>query len=163
MILALGGNLAGSFASQEALFDAVLSRAPCAGLRVVKKSSWWRSAAWPDPRTPDYLNGVLIVETTLPPLEVLGVALKLEAEFGRARSQVNAPRTLDIDLVAYGRRTISSSELILPHPRAHERYFVMGPLAEIAPDWRHPVLDLTARDLAAAAPVGRDARPLEEG
>ena len=87
-------------------------------------------------------------------------ALKdVEARFGRVRTAPNAPRTLDLDLIALGRRVIERPELKLPHPRAHLRGFVMGPLAEIAPEWRHPVLERTARELADAAEIGVDAAP----
>ena len=72
----------------------------------------------------------------------------------------NAPRTLDLDLIAYGREISAARGLILPHPRAHDRLFVMGPLAEIAPGWVHPVLGRTAAELVVSATVGRDARPL---
>jgi 2-amino-4-hydroxy-6-hydroxymethyldihydropteridine diphosphokinase len=160
IILALGGNLAGDYSSLEALLEAALSGFPRAGLRVLRRSSWWRSAAWPDPTQSAYLNGVALVETTLGPREVLAAALATERAFGRSRSRPNAPRTLDLDLIAYGRQVIDEPGLNLPHPRAHERRFVMGPLAEIAPDWLHPVLGRTAAELAARATVGSDAQPL---
>jgi 2-amino-4-hydroxy-6-hydroxymethyldihydropteridine diphosphokinase len=83
-----------------------------------------------------------------------------EQAFGRIRGAPNASRTLDLDLIAHGRTVSADPNLTLPHPRAHERLFVMGPLAEIAPDWRHPVLGATASELAAGASVGRDARPI---
>ena len=159
IILALGGNLAGDYPSVEALLEAALSAFLCAKLRLVQRSGWWRSAAWPDPGRPAYLNGVAIVETDLSPSALLEQILAIEASFGRIRTQANAPRTLDIDLVAYRRLAISEPGLIVPHPRAHERLFVMGPLAEIAPDWVHPVLGATAAELAAVATVGRDAAP----
>lgn len=76
---------------------------------------------------------------------------------GRERWARNAPRTLDLDLIAHGRRVLDEPGLVVPHPRAHERLFVMGPLAEIAPDWRHPVLEKTAAELVSATTVGRDA------
>jgi 2-amino-4-hydroxy-6-hydroxymethyldihydropteridine diphosphokinase len=159
IVLALGGNLAGDYPSLEALLEAALSAFLRAGLRVVRRSNWWRSAAWPDPGAPAYLNGVAIVETNLAPRDLLTELLALEAAFGRSRTQANAPRTLDLDLIAYGRRVIGEPGLTVPHPRAHERLFVMGPLAEIAPDWVHPALGRTAADLAANAPVGVDAHP----
>jgi 2-amino-4-hydroxy-6-hydroxymethyldihydropteridine diphosphokinase len=84
----------------------------------------------------------------------------IERAFGRARGEVNAPRTLDLDLIAHGRRVLDGQGLVLPHPRAHERRFVMGPLAEITPGWRHPVYGGTAKMMAAGATVGRDAAPI---
>ena len=78
-----------------------------------------------------------------------------------SRWKPRSPRTLDLDLIAYGRRVIDAPGLTLPHPRAHERRFVMGPLAEIAPGWVHPTLGRTAAELAAEARVGQDAAPVE--
>ena len=163
IVLALGGNLAGDYPSLEALLEAALSSFPRAGMRILRRSGWWRSAAWPDPSQPAYLNGVAIVETALSPSELMAAIHALEAAFGRKRGLANAPRTLDIDLIAYGRRVIDAPGLTIPHPRAAERRFVMGPLADIAPDWRHPTLGKTAAELAAAAPVGRDAAPAGRG
>jgi 2-amino-4-hydroxy-6-hydroxymethyldihydropteridine diphosphokinase len=108
---------------------------------------------------PEYRNGVALVEANAGPKGVLAALLKLEAELGRERWAKNAPRTADLDLIAHGRRVIDEPGLIVPHPRAHERLFVMGPLAEIAPGWTHPVLGKTAAELAAAATLGADARP----
>jgi 2-amino-4-hydroxy-6-hydroxymethyldihydropteridine diphosphokinase len=160
VVLALGGDLAGDYPSLEALLEAALSSLPRAGMRIVRRSGWWRSAAWPDPSQPAYLNGVVIVETTLSPEGVLAQILSLEAAFGRKRGAANAPRTLDIDLVAYGRQVIDRPGVVVPHPRAAERRFVMGPLAELAPAWVHPMLGKTAAELAAAAIVGADAAPV---
>ncbi len=109
---------------------------------------------------PEYLNGLVLVETSLTPAETLAALRRIEAEFGRTRGPANAPRTLDLDLIAYGRRLINEPDLIVPHPRAHQRLFVMGPLAELAPAWVHPVLGETAAALAAKATVGLDAKPL---
>jgi 2-amino-4-hydroxy-6-hydroxymethyldihydropteridine diphosphokinase len=103
---------------------------------------------------------VAVVATDLPPERTLSVLLDLEREFGRVRDEANAPRTLDLDLIDHDGRRLSGASLVLPHPRAHERLFVVGPLAEIAPRWRHPVLERTAAELAATATVGRDARPV---
>jgi 2-amino-4-hydroxy-6-hydroxymethyldihydropteridine diphosphokinase len=160
VVIALGGNLAGGFPSSESLLGAAVAAFAQAGLPVVRRSGWWRSAAWPDPSAPEYRNAVALVEAHVGPGETLRRLLSLEERFGRERGAANAPRTLDLDLVAHGRAVVNRRGLVVPHPRAQERLFVMGPLAEIAPGWRHPVLGLTAADLAAAATVGCDARPV---
>ena len=160
VIVALGGNMAGDFGSSEALLEAALAGLAEAGLPILLRSSWWRSAAWPDPNAQEYRNGVVLVEAQLSPQDLIQTLFMIEARFGRARGARNASRTLDLDLIAYGRLVSDDPALTLPHPRAHERLFVMGPLAEITPRWRHPVLGRTAEQLAAAATVGRDATPV---
>ena len=159
-IVGLGSNLKGAFVSSEALLEAALGLFPAVGLAVLERSRWWRSTSWPDPGAPDYLNGLAIVETSQSPVETLAALHELEEMFGRIRRADNAPRTLDLDLIAHGRAVLQEGAIILPHPRAAERLFVMGPLAEIAPDWVHPVMGETATALAARAGVGRDARPV---
>ena len=160
VIVALGGNLALEGQAVQAVLELAAGRLAGAGLKPVRRSGWWRSAAWPDPAQPAYLNAVAWVETSLEPRAVLAALLDIETAFGRRRSVPNAPRTLDLDLIAYGRRIVEEPGLILPHPRAADRLFVMGPLAEIAPDWRHPVSGETAAALAAKATVGTDATPV---
>ncbi len=161
VIVALGANLPGAYPSCEALLDAAVSRLAQEAMTVRARSAWWRSAAWPDPSAPAFLNGVVIVETALTPAETILRLHAVEEGFGRERAARNAPRTLDLDLIAHGRLTIDEAGLTVPHPRAHQRAFVMGPLAQIAPLWRHPVLGRTAVDLLAEADVGTDARPLD--
>lgn len=155
IVVALGSNLSGEYASPQVLLEAALLAFPGVGLKVASRSGWWRSAAWPDPADPDFVNGVAIVETDMTAGEVLQALHQVEETFGRRRHERNAPRTLDLDLIAYG-RTCSDNPM-LPHPRAHERAFVMRPLAQMAPQWRHPKLGLSAEALAGAAVVGADA------
>lgn len=159
MVVALGCSLPGSYPSREALLDAAVEALAIEGLSVASRSGWWTSAAWPDPTAPAYLNGVVLVETAASATETLAALHRIEARFGRVRAGANAPRTLDLDLIAHG-RTVLRGAVVVPHPRAHERLFVMGPLAQIAPDWRHPVSGRTAADLAADASVGADATPV---
>lgn len=160
VIVALGANLPGIYPSCEGLLDAAVARLAQEGMAVLARSAWWRSTAWPDPEAPAFLNGVAIVQTDLTPEGLIARLHAVETAFGRRRASRNAPRTLDLDLIAYGRLVMDGQDLTIPHPRSHRRAFVMGPLAQIAPDWRHPVLGTSAVDLLAAADVGKDARPL---
>ena len=162
-VIALGSNLPGPYGSSEALLEAALAALPDLGIIVRDRSSWWRSAAWPDPTRPEYLNGVALVEADTVPRLLLEQLMGLERAFGRPRDRINADRTLDLDLVACGRTRLDEPGLVLPHPRAAERRFVMGPLAEIAPTWRHPIGGDTAETLAVQAFVGKDARPAFPG
>ena len=159
IIVALGGNLAGGEDELRETLEAAFAALPAEGIQVVRCSRFWRSAAWPDPSDPAFLNAVALVETPLNPVQTMAALHRVEALFGRTRGRLNAPRTLDLDLIAFG-RTVCAGPLVLPHPRAAERAFVMGPLAELAPDWRHPVTGERAADLALSAPIGRDAAPL---
>ena len=164
VLIGIGSSLGGRLGSRAAAVEVAIDRIAWAGFRILARSSLWRSASWPDPALPDYINALAIVETPLGPVETLEVLHAIEAEFGRDRlaadAPKNGPRVLDLDLIAHGRTVIDHIGLALPHPRATERLFVMGPIAEIAPDWRHPASGETARALAARATVGRDARPL---
>ena len=159
VIVALGCNDKGDWSSCQEVLEAALARFRPEGIDVLVRSSWWQSQAWPDPTDPPFLNGVAIVRTDLEKHDLMRTLGRIEDIFGRRRSIRNAPRTLDLDLIAYGREQGDCDGLILPHPRAADRLFVMGPLAEISPDWTHPAGG-RAFDLAQAATVARDARPV---
>jgi len=158
VIVALGCNDKGAWRDCREALEAALARFRAEGIDVVMRSSWWRSNAWPDPGDPAFLNGAVIVRTAHDPHALMAALGRIEEAFGRRRGARNAPRTLDLDLIAYGRLKGDLDGLILPHPRAAERKFVMGPLAEIAPGWEHPDGG-TAEALAARATVGLDACP----
>lgn len=100
---------------------------------------------------PDYYNLACRGRTSLSPLDLLRALLRLEAELGRERPAPGAARTLDIDLLAYGDQVMETPELVLPHPRLHERAFVLTPLREVAPGWRHPLLHFTVEELLPGA------------
>ncbi len=159
VIVALGCNDKGVWGSCREALEAALARFRSEQIDIIARSSWWASQAWPDPTDPPFLNGVVIVRTPHDPHALMAALGRIEETFGRRRTIANAQRTLDLDLIAYGRESGDCAGLILPHPRAAERLFVMGPLAEIAPDWVHPGGG-AATVLAARATVGADARPL---
>ncbi|MBW3559733.1 MAG: 2-amino-4-hydroxy-6-hydroxymethyldihydropteridine diphosphokinase [Proteobacteria bacterium] len=155
--MALGSNLPGRFGSSDQLLDAALEALSAAGLQVVEASSSWRSAAWPDASAPEFRNRVAMVETDLNAHAALAALLGIERAFGRERGEANAARTLDLDLIDFDGQQIEAPGLILPHARARERLFVMGPLAEIAPGWRWPQTGESAAELALGASIGSDA------
>lgn len=108
---------------------------------------------------PPFLNAVGLFETRLSPGAVLDALLRIEADLGRVRREPNGPRHIDLDLIDHGGALMSSATLNLPHPRLHERAFVLLPLVEIAPDWVHPHSGLSARALLdALAPPATPAR-----
>ncbi|MBI2312047.1 MAG: 2-amino-4-hydroxy-6-hydroxymethyldihydropteridine diphosphokinase [Betaproteobacteria bacterium] len=144
--LALGSNLQDPVAQVETGFRDL------AGLpetRLLVRSSLYRSAPVGAPGQPDYVNAVAAVETRLGPTELLEAMLSVEHHRGRVRAFQNAPRTLDLDLLLYEDLVCHQHGLTLPHPRMHERAFVLVPLAEIAPDCeipgRGPVSEWLAR------------------
>jgi 2-amino-4-hydroxy-6-hydroxymethyldihydropteridine diphosphokinase len=101
------------------------------------------------PGQPDYLNAALMLLTEREPADLLAEMLRIEREAGRERRERWGPRVLDLDLLAYGSGVSDLPGLTLPHPRLMERAFVLAPLADIAPEWRHPVTGLTVRDALA--------------
>ena len=130
------------------------------GMRV---SPLYRTAPVGGPRQPDYLNAVAMGRTTLAPLELLAFLKRLERDAGRGSARrLNAPRPLDLDLLLYGRERIASRRLTVPHPRLHERRFVLVPLADLVPGRVVPGLGRRVRSLLAEAPparVTRETRP----
>ena len=137
---------------------AAVAQLPAIGVAIVARSPWYLSEPVPASDQPWFVNGVVEIATELPPPELLARLLALEAQFGRERGARDAARTLDLDLLDYDGRECSTPDLVLPHPRLHERRFVLAPLCDIVPDWRHPRLGLTAAELLAGLPPGQPIR-----
>ena len=137
ILIALGSNLESREGPPLCTLHAALDALAEKGILIVAVSRFYESAAWPDPSDPPFVNAVARVATDLPPAQLLKTLHGLEAEFGRVRSKRNAPRTLDLDLLDYDGR-IETGSLKLPHPRLARRAFVLIPLADVAPGWRHP-------------------------
>ena len=120
--------------------------------RLVARSSLYRSAPLGYEAQPEFINAVARLDTELAAAELLARLQAIEAEHGRRRSFANAPRSLDLDLLLFGEQRISGPELTVPHPRMHERAFVLVPLIEIAPDAQIPGRGSAAALAAALAP-----------
>jgi 2-amino-4-hydroxy-6-hydroxymethyldihydropteridine diphosphokinase len=148
--IALGSNTG---RREETLARALdrLDRSP--GVRVVARSSLYHTAPVNcPPGSPTFVNAAATLQTTLSPRQLLELLLEIEHEAGRTRDPAlrNAPRPLDLDLLLFGDQILDAPGLVVPHPRLHERRFVLEPLAEIAPDACHPVLNKTVEEILAS-------------
>lgn len=156
--VALGANLVSrdGLSPRQTLEAALVSLAAIPGLRLQARSRWFATAPIPPgpPHAPypRYINGVARLAGNIAPDDLLHALHAIEHKAGRARSIPNAPRTLDLDIIAMGSRVQSAPDPILPHPRAHLRAFVLLPLRDVAPHWIHPLTQQPIAQLIAALP-----------
>lgn len=150
--LSLGSNLGDRAANIEAAIEHLAELG-----RIAARSSLYETEPVEVAGQPWFLNCVVAMETELMPKQFLARTLGIEQKIGRRRTQIKGPRTMDIDLLLFGASVVDTPALIIPHPAMHERRFVLAPLAEIAPEVRHPVLKKTIRELLAALPSANDA------
>jgi 2-amino-4-hydroxy-6-hydroxymethyldihydropteridine diphosphokinase len=147
--LSLGSNMGG----REANLEAALARLPAPDLRVLRASPVYETEPVGYTAQPWFLNLVVEAETTLSPAQLLSRIGKIERALGRVRTVAKGPRTIDIDILLYGNAVVRRAALEIPHPRMAERRFVLAPLADLAPDLRHPVTHKTVREMLDAAPA----------
>lgn len=148
VFIGLGSNLG----DRAALLAQGLARLADAGFGVTRESSRYLTEPVDAPPQDWFVNAVAAGRTSLTPEELLAACLRVERSLGRERTVHHGPRTLDLDILIYGDALREGPDLILPHPRLHERRFVLTPLCELAPDLRHPRLGATMRELLARCP-----------
>jgi 2-amino-4-hydroxy-6-hydroxymethyldihydropteridine diphosphokinase len=151
ILIGVGGNLPTlAHGGRRRTLTAALAALGGDGIAVAARSAWYRSEPVPRSDQPWYVNAVARLATTRRPGDLLAVLQCVERRFGRVRGARNAARAVDLDLLDYDGLEIDTLALVLPHPRLHQRRFVLLPLAELVPDWRHPRLGRTAAELVAA-------------
>ncbi|PIW26350.1 MAG: 2-amino-4-hydroxy-6-hydroxymethyldihydropteridine diphosphokinase [Rhodospirillales bacterium CG15_BIG_FIL_POST_REV_8_21_14_020_66_15] len=163
IVIGVGGNLpTAGFGVPRATCGAalhVLSQQP--GLEITARAGWYETAPVPVSDQPWFVNGAVRIETRLAPGDLMALLLDIETRFGRRRGARNAARILDLDLLTFGARVLSGDPEI-PHPRLHTRAFALLPIRDVAPGWRHPLLNRTVEELCAELPADQEIRPLAD-
>lgn len=172
-LITLGANLPSATGTALQTLEKSLELFPSESLQVLRISKWFSTPAFPAGSGPDFVNGAVMVQTSLSPTDVLAALHRIEAAMGRTRENRWEPRLCDLDLIAYddiimpdldtfkrwkaldlaSQKTLMPDQLILPHPRIQDRSFVLVPLNDIAPDWVHPVTGITVSEMLAVIPA----------
>ncbi|MEO5890866.1 MAG: 2-amino-4-hydroxy-6-hydroxymethyldihydropteridine diphosphokinase [Ferruginibacter sp.] len=126
--------------------------------KLIRKSGLYTTAAWGNTDQPDFLNQVIIIDTLLNPIETLQSILLIEKIMGRVRTTKNAPRIIDIDILFFNKEIITQADLVVPHPEIQNRRFVLVPLNEISPRFKHPVLKKNIHQLLLDCPDHLDVK-----
>jgi 2-amino-4-hydroxy-6-hydroxymethyldihydropteridine diphosphokinase len=152
--IALGSNLSSRFGAPADNLREAIHRLDDLGA-VMAVSRFHETEPVGFTQQPKFFNAVAVLDTEVPPVELLRGLLAIEHSMGRNRasSPPKGPRIIDLDLLLYGNMVLDDPALTLPHPSLHERRFVLAPLAEIAPEWKHPTLELTIQQLLQALDV----------
>ena len=141
--VALGSNVG----DRAAMIERAIAAMNSAGIRLLRQSSFYVTEPVDAPGQAWFVNAVVEAETSLLPLQLMHTLLRIERELGRRRIAPHGPRSIDLDIIFYGAAVIRSPELAVPHPRLPERRFVLVPLAQIAPEFRHPALHKSVAQL----------------
>ena len=142
IILSLGSNLPSHFGNRFDNLKFAMSFLEDYGILIDKKSSFYETPSYPDKNNPKFINIVISVKTDLPPVDLISVLIHIEEKLGRRRNKKNDPRTCDIDIIDYNSEVLdfryNNLELVVPHKELTSRNFVLFPLQEILPNWKHP-------------------------
>ena len=168
ILIGIGANLTSlKYGEPRKTCGAALESLTKAGLLIKARSRWYKSAPVPISNQPWFINAVVQVETAKTPYELMELLLKIENDFGRIRGNKNAPRTLDLDLIAYNKVVISSQKegapsLNIPHPRLQDRAFVLFPINDISPNWHHPNINLNLKEMISRLPKEQKTQPMTD-
>ncbi len=142
IFLGLGSNLPSKYGDRFANINLAISFLEACGIKVIKRSSFYKTPSYPGRENPNFINVVILVETNLPPVDLMSVLVFIEEKLERKRFKKNDPRTCDIDIIDYNNQILNlkynNSDLTLPHKELTSRNFVLFPLQEISPKWKHP-------------------------
>mgnify|MGYP001337152106 FL=1 len=140
--LGIGSNLVSSFGDRFKNIDLAISHLEILGVKLIKKSSFYETFSYPDKKNPKFINIVVSVKTNLSPIDLMSVLIIIEEKLERKRNKKNDPRTCDIDIIDYNNQILTfqynNLNLEIPHKKLSSRNFVLFPLKEIFPEWKHP-------------------------
>ena len=149
--LGLGSNLSSKYGDRFMNINLAISSLEDYGIKVIKKSSFYETLSYPDKENPKFINIAILIETTLPPVDLMSVLIFIEEKLGRKRDKKNDPRICDIDIIDYNGQILNlrynNLDLTIPHKELTKRNFVLFPLQEISPTWKHPKTKEIIRDL----------------
>lgn len=161
ILIGLGANLPSRYGTPPDTLAAAMQAIEEKGLRIQQKSRIWLTAPVPVSDQPWYHNAVVSIASTLSAPDVLTILQDIENNFGRVREIRNEPRVLDLDLLVYNDQSLDTPDLILPHPRLHQRAFVLLPIQDIDPTWAHPVSGVSVAEMISTVPPEQMAKPYE--
>ena len=148
IIIGVGGNINSEDGSHPVIIcNKAIGTLMEYSIKVEKQSKWYNSEPIPKSNQPNFFNCIVFAKTELNENAVLKSLHKIEEKFGRKRDKINDPRSIDLDLIDYSGKIRCNKNIIIPHPRAHLRKFVMAPIAEINPEWIHPILKISVLEI----------------
>ena len=157
IFLALGSNLSSSFGDRFENINLAISHLKGYGIQIIKKSNFYETYSYPNKENPKFINIVTSIKTQLPPVDLMSILLFIEEKLERKRNKKNDPRTCDIDIIDYNNQVLNfqykNLYLEIPHRKLISRNFVLFPLREIAPSWKHPNTEEIIGTLIQKLPV----------